>query len=29
MDYWVRGKGDKFSWKAVLATLDDPKKPKM
>jgi dipeptidyl aminopeptidase/acylaminoacyl peptidase len=29
MDYWVRGKGEKFSWKSVLATLEDPKKPKM
>ena len=29
MDYWVRGKGEKFSWKTILATLEDPKKPKM
>ena len=25
MDYWVRGKGEKFSWKTVLATLPDGK----
>jgi len=29
MDYWVRGKGEKFSWKSVLATLEDAKKPRM
>ena len=25
MDYWVRGKGEKFSWKSVLATVDEKK----
>jgi dipeptidyl aminopeptidase/acylaminoacyl peptidase len=23
MDYYVRGKGEKFSWRMVLATLED------
>lgn len=27
MDYYVRGKGKKFSWRDVLATLEDPKAP--
>jgi hypothetical protein len=28
MDYYVLGKGNKFSWRQVLETLEDPKAEK-
>jgi hypothetical protein len=28
MDYYVLGKGSKFSWRQVLETLEDPKAEK-
>jgi hypothetical protein len=29
MDYYVRGKGQKFSWRDVLKTLDEDSKVKV